>query len=77
MKITIFISLIITMLLSALFALSSVNNDSKAKKNTNTGTVMNLIGVKPKRDSSERLVPLVIFTLSLTGVLLVYFFGGN
>ena len=77
MKTTIFISLIITMLLSAIFAPPSVNNSSNSKKNGGEKTALEALGLKQRKDPSEWIVPLAIFTLSLAGVLLVYFFGGK
>ena len=73
MKITILICLLITTLLGAIFALSSVANS----KDTNKGTLTSVLGVTPRKPIEEWLVPLCVFSLSLTGLLILYFFGGK
>lgn len=72
MKTTIFISLIITMFLSAVFALPNAKNNNGNK--TNQGTILGAFGIRQKRDFSDWFTPFAMFTLSLVGVLLVYFF---
>ena len=73
MRITILICLLITTLLGAIFALSGGAN----RKDANKGTLTSVLGVTPRKPIEEWLVPLCVFSLSLTGLLLLYFFGGK
>ena len=76
MSTIIYITLLITMFLSGLFAVSPYENDKKTKEET----VIDKIGipntVELKKQICSKVVALVVFILSLASVMAMYFIKG-